>query len=94
MTPHSSILTWKIPWAEEPGRLQSIGLQRVGHHLITEHTYTYTYYNITSKTYLPKRINIYYSFSLLETVCLGDSDLGLLRDCSQGVGQGFSHLKA
>ena len=28
---HSSILVWKIPWTEEPGRLQSVGLQRVGH---------------------------------------------------------------
>ena len=28
---HSSILAWKIPWTEEPGGLQSIGLQRVGH---------------------------------------------------------------
>ena len=27
---HSSILAWRIPWTEEPGRLQSIGLQRVG----------------------------------------------------------------
>ena len=27
----SSILAWKIPWMEEPGRLQSMGLQRVGH---------------------------------------------------------------
>ena len=27
----SSILAWKIPWTEEPGRLQSMGLQRVGH---------------------------------------------------------------
>ena len=27
---HFSILAWKIPWAEEPGRLQSLGLQRVG----------------------------------------------------------------
>ena len=31
MAPHSSILAWKIPWTEEPGRLQSMGLQRVGH---------------------------------------------------------------
>ena len=31
MTTHSSILAWKIPWTEEPGRLQSMGLQRVGH---------------------------------------------------------------
>ena len=29
MATHSSILAWKIPWMEEPGRLQSMGLQRV-----------------------------------------------------------------
>jgi len=28
---HSSIFAWRIPWAVEPGRLQSIGSQRVGH---------------------------------------------------------------
>ena len=28
---HSSILAWRIPWTEELGRLQSMGLQRVGH---------------------------------------------------------------
>ena len=28
---HSSILAWRIPWTEEPGKLQSMGLQRVGH---------------------------------------------------------------
>ena len=31
MTTHSSILAWRIPWTEEPGRIQSIGLQRVRH---------------------------------------------------------------
>ena len=31
METHSSTLAWKIPWTGEPGRLQSIGLQRVGH---------------------------------------------------------------
>ena len=31
MVPHSSTLAWKIPWTEEPGRLQSMGLLRVGH---------------------------------------------------------------
>ena len=29
-TTHSSILAWRIPWTEEPGRLQSMGLQKVG----------------------------------------------------------------
>ena len=31
MAPHSSILAWKIPWTEEPGGLQTMKLQRVGH---------------------------------------------------------------
>ena len=31
MAPHSSTLAWKIPWTEEPGRLQSTGALRVGH---------------------------------------------------------------
>ena len=35
MATHSSILAWKIPWTEEPGRLQSTALQRVGR---DEHT--------------------------------------------------------
>ena len=34
-SPVSSILAWDIPWTEEPGRLQSMGSQRVGHDLIT-----------------------------------------------------------
>ena len=31
MANHSSILAWRIPWAEEPGRVQSMGSQRIGH---------------------------------------------------------------
>ena len=34
---HSNILAWKIPWTEEPGELQSMGSQRVGHEWVTEH---------------------------------------------------------
>ena len=37
MAPHSSTLAWKIPWMEEPGGLQSVGLQRVGHDCATNH---------------------------------------------------------
>ena len=40
MAPHSSTLAWKIPWTEEPGRLQSMGLQRVGH-LLSNFTFTF-----------------------------------------------------
>ena len=33
---HSSILSWRIPWTEEPGRLQSVALQRVRQDLVTK----------------------------------------------------------
>ena len=36
MATHSSILAWRIPWTEEPGGLQSKGLQRVGHNLVSK----------------------------------------------------------
>ena len=35
MAPHSSTLAWKIPWTEEPGRLQSMGSRKVGHNSAT-----------------------------------------------------------
>ena len=35
MATHSSVLAWKIPWTEEPGGLQSMGLQKVGHDWVT-----------------------------------------------------------
>ena len=38
MATHSSVLAWKIPWTEEPGGLQSMGSQRAGQDLKTEHT--------------------------------------------------------
>ena len=37
MTTHSSILAWRIPWTEEPGRLQSMGSQKVRHNWVTKH---------------------------------------------------------
>ena len=35
MAPHSNTLAWKIPWTEEPGRLQSMGSLRIGHNCAT-----------------------------------------------------------
>ena len=49
MVPHSSILAWKIPWTEEPGGLQSMGLQRVRNDLATELAGT-------QSTFLPKSL--------------------------------------
>ena len=37
MAMHSSNLAWKIPWTEEPRRLQTLGLQRVGHDQLEYH---------------------------------------------------------
>ena len=50
---HSSILTWWIPWTKEPGGLQSMGLQRVGHnwsYLSHTHTHTHTH---TQSNFIP-----------------------------------------
>ena len=40
MATHSSILAWRIPWTEEPGGLQSTGLQSVGQDRATSHTHS------------------------------------------------------
>ena len=43
MAPHSSTPAWKIPWMEEPGRLQSMGSLRVGHNL-GDFTFTFHFH--------------------------------------------------
>ena len=43
MSPHSSTLAWKIPWTEEPGRLQSMGSLNVGHGLC-DFTFTFHFH--------------------------------------------------
>ena len=45
IAPHSSILAWRVPWTEEPGRLQSIEFQRVGHDWVTN---TFTFFSSQS----------------------------------------------
>ena len=42
MATHSKILAWKTPWAEEPGRLQSMGLRRVRH--VSDFTFTFYFH--------------------------------------------------
>ena len=43
MATHSSILVWRIPWTEEPGRLELMGSQRVGHDYVTNTHTTHTH---------------------------------------------------
>ena len=53
MATHSSILAWKIPWTEEPGGLQSMDLQRVGHDWATSlHFTSYILYIIQLEIYI------------------------------------------
>ena len=68
MATHSSILAWEIPWTEEPGRLQSMGWQRVGHNLATKpptpppphtHTHTHTHTYITESPYVHLKLTRY-----------------------------------
>ena len=51
METHSNILAWKIPWTEEPGGLQSMGSQRVGHSRARAYTHTQTYRKRNSGAY-------------------------------------------
>ena len=53
MATHSSTLAWTIPWMEKPGRLQSMGLQRVGHDRVTSLEYCDT--NLVSWEWKKKR---------------------------------------
>ena len=48
MATHSSTLAWKIPWTEEPGRLQSMGSKRVGHDCATSLSLSISYPRIAS----------------------------------------------
>ena len=47
MATHFSILAWEIPWTEEPGGLQFMGSQRVGHNLETKQQSTYLIFTVT-----------------------------------------------
>ena len=52
MATHSSTLAWKIQWTEEPGRLQSMGSQRVGHDWATSLTHSLWIFSIYSELYI------------------------------------------
>ena len=59
MATHSYILAWEIPWTEEPGGLQSMGLQGVGHDSATGHIDTRTI-NISSTLIADVKYTIQY----------------------------------
>ena len=59
MAAHSSILGWKISWTEEPSGLQSMGLQRVSHDLVTKTT---TPLNLITSTKTLSQVRSHYKY--------------------------------
>ena len=73
MATHSSILAWKITWTEEPGRLQSMGSQRVGHSEracacahARMHTHTHTHTCIALPHVFPLHVSSLANFSITD----------------------------
>ena len=85
MATHSSTLVWKIPWTEEPGRLQFMGLQRVGHDWVTKHS-------TAQETYLEKYCLFPETYSTTAPRCMCMNH----RRAEKGDGgrcwAGFSHV--
>ena len=68
MAAHSNILTWRIPWTEKSGGLQSMGLQRVGHNWATN---TFTFWIRSPFSHdLEKETYWYYVLSMVKVVCI------------------------
>ena len=56
MATHSSVISWRTPWTEEPGGLQSMGLQRAGHDRATN-THTHQCFKVFLGTWLVKNLS-------------------------------------
>ena len=78
-THFSSTLAWEIPWTEEPGRLQSMGLPRVRHDWVTAHTHTHTHthahahthtHNTWKEVIMVGTVFLCFYFSVLMTVAV------------------------
>ena len=65
---HSSIPAWRIPWTEEPGGLQSMGLQRVRHNRATKHSTAHVYTHIYIPNLLYSSLDAHLLPYVLETV--------------------------
>ena len=65
MATHSSLLAWKIPWTEEPGGLQSMGSQRVGHDEATSFFYILFHYGLSQNIGYS---SIHYTFCIAQNI--------------------------
>ena len=87
MATHSSILTWRIPWTEEPGRLQSMSSQ--WSHMSHTHTHTHTHTHIHIQTHKHIANKLFALEDLSQNLLIGKPNLrqlGLLRKEEVHVG--------
>ena len=84
----SSICAWRIPWTQKPGRLQSVGSQRVRHNWATNthnththtshtHTHTHTHYTLNRNLYFSFKAELLRQQAFIE--CLIQADIGRVR---------------
>ena len=94
METHSSILAWKIPWTEEPGMLQSMRSQRVGHDWATSLSFPFPKLNRPENSSILNRPGelLMAQNELLFTVSLSASLLVLCGVCSGWEGLGRIHI--
>ena len=86
MATHSSILAWKTPWSEEPGGLQSMGSQKVGHNW-ANFTFTFTFFSISKQ----RSSRPFLGVCEEKTFSEGDHPL-LILQIQLYVGRCYSHL--
>ena len=87
MTTHSSILAWKIPWMEEPGRLQSMGSHRVGQSDFTFTFILYCFGEITTFNISFKHVSIPCGSDGKESAC-SEGDPGSIPGSGRSPGEG------
>ena len=80
MATHSSMLAWKIPWTEEPGRLQSMGSQRVEHNWVmgsipAEKVLPWKKYIYTKTSALPKNVSGSINISMQQSTVVTNLNL-------------------
>ena len=77
MASHSSILAWRIPWMEEPGRLQSMKLQRVGHNWATSLHFISNFFFFCLAIIIDSSLfNVNFQINIKSTKILWDLDCG------------------
>ena len=86
MATHFSVLAWKIPWTEEPGRLQSMGSQRVGHDWL--HFHFHFRENVTKRN----KWTIFYPSVMKYNLCLLHIPWGF-PDGASGKGSTSQHMR-